>query len=98
MDYYLNLRKKAAKKEVVKRPVIITILCVLAFLGVIGSIFLIFSDISQGIGAWYPPYLAASCIIGLICFIGLWEMKKWSVILYTIFVVVNQIIMAVMGI
>ena len=92
------MKNKVTKKEVVKRPVIITVLCIMAFLGLIGGVFLVFMDISRSIGAWYPPYLAVCIILGLICFIGLWKMKKWSAIAYAIFVAINQVIMAVVGI
>jgi len=52
---------------------------------------------ARSIGAWYPPCLAISAVIGLVCMIGLWMMKKWSIILYTAFVVVNQLVMLAMG-
>ena len=81
-----------------KRPGIITAVCVVGFLGAIVTVPLIFSDISKSIGAWYPPYLAFAAIVGLICMIGLWKMKKWSVITYTTFVGINQIVLMAMGV
>lgn len=75
------------------RPRAITVICGLAFLGLLLSGTLIFSPAAQKIGAWYPPYLALSTIIGAISFIGLWMMKRWSVILYAIFVAVNQVLL-----
>ena len=81
-----------------KRPGIITAICILGFIGVAFTIPMIFSDIAKSIGAWYPPYLGFSAIVGLACMIGLWMMKKWSIIAYTIFVAINQVVLIAMGV
>jgi hypothetical protein len=57
-----------------------------------------FSDIARSIGAWYPPYLALSAVVGLVCMIGLWKMLKWSVFVYTAFFIINQGVMMAMGV
>jgi len=80
-----------------KRPVVITVICIIMVIGAIFVIPAIFSDMARSIGAWYPPCLAISAVIGLVCMIGLWMMKKWSIILYTAFVAVNQVVMLAMG-
>ena len=80
-----------------KRPVAITVICILGFIGAALSIPLIFSSAAQSIGSWYPPYLGASSVVGLICMFGLWNMKKWSVFVYTLLVVVNQVVLFSMG-
>jgi hypothetical protein len=80
------------------RPVVITVICILGFIGAALTIPLIFSNAAQSIGSWYPPYLGASAVIGLICMIGLWKMKKWSVFVYTLMVVVNQVVLFSMGV
>lgn len=80
-----------------KRPVLITVICIIMVISVVFVIPMIFSDMARSIGAWYPPCLAISAVIGLVCMIGLWMMKKWSIILYTAFVVVNQLVMLAMG-
>ncbi|MFY9985147.1 MAG: hypothetical protein WAK31_10325 [Chthoniobacterales bacterium] len=38
------------------RPVIITIICILAFIGVLFAIPLVFSSYASQIGSWYPPF------------------------------------------
>lgn len=81
-----------------ERPVAITVICVLGFIGAGLTIPLIFSAAAGSIGAWYPPYLALSAVIGLVCMIGLWKMMKWSVFAYTAFVVLNQIVLMAMGV
>jgi hypothetical protein len=81
-----------------KRPIAITVICILGFIGAALAIPMIFSSASRSIGAWYPPYLALNTTIGLVCMIGLWKMKKWSIILYTAFAAVNQVVLLAMGV
>ena len=79
-----------------KRPVAITVICVLGFIGAALTIPLIFSDLARRVGDWYPPYLGFSAVLGLICMIGLWQMKKWAVYVYTGMVVLNQVVLFAM--
>ena len=81
-----------------KRPTSITVICILGILGALASLPLLFSPIAQDIGAWYPPYLGLSSIVGLVCMIGLWMMKKWAAFTYTGFVVLNQVVLLAMGV
>lgn len=81
-----------------KRPVAITVIAIIGFIGAILVIPVIFSEAAQSIGAWYPPYLGLSALIGLVCMVGLWMMKKWGVIVYALFVVINQIVLSLMGV
>jgi len=80
------------------RPIAITIICVLGFIGAALTIPMIFTAAAGNIGSWYPPYLALTAVIGLVCMIGLWRMMKWAVFAYTAFVVVNQIVLMAMGV
>ena len=81
-----------------KRPTAITVICVLGFIGAAFTIPLIFSSIAGQIGSWYPPYLGLSAIIGFVCMVGLWQMKKWAAYTYTGFVGLNQIVLLTMGV
>ncbi|MEY2498614.1 MAG: hypothetical protein QOD12_2170 [Verrucomicrobiota bacterium] len=81
-----------------QRPVAITIICILGFIGAALTIPLIFSNVASAVGGWYPPYLGLSAVIGLVCMIGLWQMRKWAVFLYTAFCVVNQVVLMAMGV
>jgi len=81
-----------------KRPTAITVICGIGFVGAVVTVPLIFSSIAQQIGAWYPPYLAISAVIGVICMVGLWMMKKWAAYLYTGAAALHQIVMVAMGI
>ena len=80
------------------RPTVITVICVIGFIGGLFTIPLIFTDIARNIGAWYPPYLAFSAVVGLSCMIGLWKMRRWAVFTYAGFAVLNQVVMLTMGI
>ena len=82
----------------IKRPVSITVICIIGFTGGIISIPLIFSSNARQIGSWYPPYLALGVIIGLLSMVGLWTMKKWAAFLYIGFVILNQIVLLAMGV
>jgi hypothetical protein len=79
--------------QVSQRPVAITVICILGFVGAALSIPVVFSSTASNIGGWYPPVLGLSAVVGLICMIGLWKMKKWAVFLYTAMVVVIQIVL-----
>lgn len=79
------------------RPTSITVICVIGFVGAIATVLMLFSGITRSIGAWYPPYLAFSSLVGLVCFIGLWRMKKWAAYTYAGFAGLTQIVLLVMG-
>lgn len=81
-----------------KRPTAITIICIIGFIGFAISVPTIFSGIVED-GGWYPNYLGLSALIGLVCLAGMWHMKKWAVFAYTVFAVLNQILIyAILGI
>ena len=73
-------------------------LYVIGFIGGLFTIPLIFTDIARNIGAWYPPYLAFSAVVGFVCIVGLWKMRRWAVFSYTGFVALNQIVMLMMDV
>ncbi|MBU0981061.1 hypothetical protein KKC94_00025 [Patescibacteria group bacterium] len=81
-----------------KRPKLITAVCIFMALGALFAIPSVFSDIAKSIGIWYPPFLMISSIVGIIVTVGLWQMKKWSVILYVSMFGVSQIMMLSTGI
>lgn len=98
MDVQIR-RKSTINRSVKIRPIAITVICIISFAGAVISLGLIlaklqtFLPVFQKIGSWYLPYLIVSAIIGLFCFIGLWYMRKWSVYVYTIFCIVNQVLL-----
>jgi hypothetical protein len=80
------------------RPVPITVICVLGAIGVVLVIPMIFSEAARLIGAWYPPFLALSAVIGAACTVGFWLMRRWALYLYTAMGVINQIVLLAMGV
>jgi hypothetical protein len=82
-----------------QRPVIITVICIIGFVGAGLSLLALaaWGMLSRAIGAWYPPFLLLATVVGLVCMIGMWQMRKWSVFLYTGFVVLNQVVMIIFG-
>lgn len=79
-DQILDSDPSAAKSA--KRPIVITVICVLALLGSLLNIPMIFSESASSIASWYPVYLAATSVLTLVCVAGLWKMKKWAAYLY----------------
>src|SRR5262245_8017172 len=63
------------------RPTIITVICILGFigagLGLLGSFALL------ALAPMYGVLLLASVAVGLAALIGVWQMKKWGVYVYT---------------
>lgn len=79
------------------RPTSITVVCIIGFLGAIVSVLILFSGAAQAVAAWYPAYLALASVVGLICFVGLWRMKKMAAYGYTALVVANQVVLLAAG-
>jgi hypothetical protein len=80
------------------RPTIITVLCVIGFIGGLVALPMIFSQFTHNIGVWYPPFLALSTGFGFVCMFGLWKMRRWAVYAYIGMCAFNQVILLVMGI
>jgi hypothetical protein len=74
-----------------------TAICVLSGVGIVFTIPLIFSEAATSIGAWYPPFLAASAAVGAACTVGFWLMRRWAVYLYAGFLCLTQIVLLAMG-
>jgi len=85
-------------QEGVIRPPAITIICVVGFAGALLSIPMFFSPVGRTIGTWYLPYLFFSVVLGVACMVGLWQMRKWAVYTYTVFMVLNQLVLYSFGI
>ncbi len=79
------------------RTLPITIICVLMVAGIGIALPLITSGTARTVGEWYPPLLVVNCVMGLVCMIGLWKMRRWAVYTYTLFVAANQIVLWTMG-
>jgi hypothetical protein len=81
-----------------RRPIAMTAICVVSGLGILFTIPLIFSEAAASIGAWYPPFLAASAAVGAACTVGFWLIRRWAVYLYTGLLCLSQIVLLAMGV
>jgi len=80
-----------------KRPVAITVICIIGFIGAAFTVPMFFMDVMRTLPPWYPPFLGVAAVIGLACMIGLWMMQKWAVYTYTAFAAINQVILIATG-
>lgn len=80
-------KKVVAKEETGKRPILVSILCILGFIGVffgvMSSVFLYFAEstefsylLGELLPTWYSTLSFALIIFNLVAFILLWQMKK----------------------
>ncbi len=81
----------------IERPIAITVICILGFVGAALSIPMVFTDIAKQIGSWFPPYSGSIAAISLVCMIGLWFTKKWAIYAYICLVMFNQIVLITMS-
>lgn len=80
-----------------KRPAPIAVMCIVGFIASLLGLPFVFSDLGWGVGAWYPPYVAITTLIGFACFFGMWMMKKWGMYGYVGLTAVNQIVFLISG-
>lgn len=67
--------------------------CVLAVLGTIPSLLLWTTEVAYMVGKWYLNFLLISSLLIWLTVFGIWKMKKWAVIAYTIIIIVTQIVL-----
>lgn len=80
-----------------QRPFLITLLVIIGVLGGVLSIPLISSYQAQQLGYWYQTFLTVGIISTLICHIGFWLMRKWSIYLYIGLIILAQLILVQKG-
>jgi hypothetical protein len=80
-----------------RRPLAVTIICVVMGLGSLVVIPFFFSGFVWKIGTWYPPYLAASAVLGFVCMLGLWKMRRWAALVYAAATAINQLLLILTG-
>ena len=80
-----------------EKPLIISAICMIGLINAIQMLSLILSPMAKQAGAIYPLYFSLSVVISLICIAGLWLLKRWAALLYTVLLICNQIVLVVMG-
>ena len=93
---HLNISAQPGNQPI-DRPTVITVICILGFVGTALSIPMVFTEVARQIGSWFGPYAGFTAIANLICMIGLWHTKRWGLYGYTLLVVINQIVLATKG-
>lgn len=85
--------------ETAKRPISITVICIIMFIvGVIALIWT-FSPNTFQINKEYPLYWfsGTSTVIQIVSIAGLWRMKKWAAITYISIQIINQAVFLTFG-
>jgi hypothetical protein len=80
------------------RPVAVTIICIVGLIGALINLSLLFTDAVAQVAPWFFPFFGISSLIGLLCLIGLWLMRRWALYAYTTFAVIDQAILLATGI
>jgi len=65
-----------------KRPVIVSIMCIIGWIMVVFSFIYAFSPTVKKIGDFYPPLYSLVICLEFISCVGMWYMKKWGVHLF----------------
>ena len=65
-----------------KRPVILTVICIVGILWSLINFIIVFSPFVRKISEWSPAIFGAIVAVQFISFIGIWHMKRWGVHLY----------------
>jgi hypothetical protein len=82
------------KTTTLKRPVIITIICILGFLGAVMMLLTLLNpsartQMIQEEGVIIIPFLMSIFILWVAGMIGYWKMKRWGVYLYFVMAVIS---------
>ena len=78
-----------------KRPVLISIVCVLGFIWIVFSFIGVFSPSLKKIGDWYPAIFGTLVATTFISYIGLWHMKRWGCQLFIISFFIKEMLLVV---
>ncbi len=80
-----------------RRPVFVTVICVLLILGGGAALASYNSIYDRSIASWYPPYNAVYVLIQFICVFGLWTMRRWAFVALVGLVTLNIIVHFAIG-
>lgn len=86
-DYLENKKSRGAT------PSLIYAVCTLGFLGTIPFILLWTTELAYIVGEWYQTFLLLSSFSIWGCLAGIWYMKKWAVVSYSLIITASQIIL-----
>ncbi|MCW3104820.1 MAG: hypothetical protein JWO09_3260 [Bacteroidetes bacterium] len=81
----------------IKRPVLITIVCILGFTWIVFSFPGVFAPSLKKLGDWYPALFGILVATSFISYIGLWHMKRWGVQLFLISFFVKETLLVLIN-
>lgn len=84
--------------ETKSKSLVINIVTVLGSLLMLATIYLAFVPTSQTVAAWFPAYLVAFGVAGLVAYYGIWQMKEWGLWALAALFVINNIVDVVVGV
>ena len=76
-----------------KRPVLLTIVCILGFIWIVFSLPAVFSPSIKKLGDWYPALFGLMVASSFISYIGVWHMKRWGASLFIITFFTKEVIL-----
>ena len=84
-------------QSTLKRPTLISIVCILGFIWIVFSFPSVFSPTIKKMGDWYPALFGLIVACSFISYIGVWHMKRWGVQLFMITFFVKETILIVVN-
>ena len=80
-------------QSALKRPRLISIICILGFIWIVFSFPSVFSPSIKKMGDWYPALFGLIVASSFISYIGVWHMKRWGVQLFIITFFMKEILL-----
>lgn len=75
-----------------KRPKLITIICVVGFVGIVFTFPGVFAPSIKKHSDWLPALMGLIVAGNFIAYVGLWHMKRWGINTFVITVFAKQIV------
>jgi hypothetical protein len=80
-----------------KRPVLLTIVCILGFIWIVFSLPAVFSPSIKKMGDWYPALFGLIVAASFISYIGVWHMKRWGASLFAITFFIKEVLLVLIN-
>ena len=86
-----------AEAKKTKRPSSITLISVFGIISGLLSFYYLFTGGLKGLDVWNTLSIGFFGVVFMVCGFGFWFMKKWAVYMYTVFAIINQIFLLLVG-
>ncbi len=84
---------KETKKSRATTPSLIYTACILGFFATIPVLLLWTTEHAYMVGQWYKNFLLLSSLLIWVSLAGIWLMKKWAVVSYSLLIISTQLIL-----